>query len=262
MSLYPFSTIRAPRATLLALALLAGLAGCHDKAAAPADTSGAAAGTPNLADAAKPSVVAEQSKAQARANLPKGDPNTPASAYVDVDSGNQIMFAYLATAGMPIDYNEVAGNYSREYMSTSDEFKKNDLLKALKVKIDTNVAQAAQQRYIKLEIGNPVGKYDFEKKGFPLDSSVWEKGSYRYFNDNGNYKIGFNNGVNFRYLSVPEEDKARTIEGLRSKFQAMRLTIYGYVQDADVSNKVVQTQILKIELADAKGNVLATQTAQ
>lgn len=262
MSPYPFPTIRPARATLLALALVAGLAGCHDKTVAPADTGGAAGGTPNLADAAKPSVAAEQIKAQARANLPKGDPNTPASAYVDVDSGHQIMFAYLANAGMPIDYNEVASNYSREYMSASDEFKKNDLLKALKVKIDANVAQAAQQRYIKLELGDPVGKYDFEKKGFPLDSSVWEKGSYRYFNDNSSYKIGFNNGANFRYLSVPEEDKARAIEGLRSKYQAMRLTIYGYVQDADVSNKVVQAQILKVSLADAKGNVLATGTVQ
>ena len=261
MSPYALPTLRRPLAALLALALLSGVAGCRDKAAAPA-ADGAANGAPNLADAAKPAVVAEQVKEQARASLPKGDPNTPASAYVDIDSGNRIMFAYLAIAGMPIDYNDVASSYSRDYNGTSDEFKKNDLLKALKVKIDASVAQAAQQRYVKLEIGDPVGKYDFEKKGFPLDSSVWEKGSYRYFGDNGNYKIGFSNGADFRYLNVPEEDKARTIEGLRSKYQAMRLTIYGFVQEADVSKKVVLAQILKIELADTKGNVLATQTAQ
>lgn len=258
MSHHAFTTARRPLAAALALALLAGLAGCKDKTAAPGD----AAATPNLADAAKPAVVAEQVKEQARASLPKGDPNTPAASYVDIDSGNQIMFAYLATAGMPIDYNDVAGSYSRDYTSTSDEFKKNDLLKALKVKIDAGVAQAAQQRYVKLEIGDPVGKYDFEKKGFPLDSSVWEKGSYRYYGDNGNYKIGFNNGANFRYLSVPEEDKARVIEGLRSKYQAMRTVVYGYVQDADISRKVVLAQILKVELTDKNGNVLATQTAQ
>jgi len=242
-----------PLRLVLALALLAGLAGCKDKA--PADT----AATPNLADAAQPAAMAEQVKEQTRASLPKGDPNTPAGSYLDLDSGNQIMFAYLSNAGMPIDYNEVAGNYSRDYMMASDEFKKNDLLKALKPKIDAGVAQAAQQRYVKLEIADSIDKYDFEKKGFPLASSVWEKGSYRYFGDNSNYKIGFNNGADFRYLGVPEEDKARVIEGLRSKYADMRTVVYGYVQEADVSKKLVLAQILKIELLDKQGNVLATQ---
>lgn len=258
MSHDAFPFVRRPLAAVLALALLAGLAGCKDKA--PADAAAPAA--PNLTDAAQPAAMAEQAKEAARANLPKGDPNTPAGSYVDIDSGNQIMFAYLGIAGMPIDYNEVAGNYSRDYLTTSDEFKKNDLLKALKVKIDAGVAQAAQQRYVKLEISDSVGKYDFEKKAFPLDSSIWEKGSYRYFGDNSNYKIGFNNGASFRYLNVPEEDKARVIEGLRSKYESMRTVVYGFVQDADVSKKVVQAQILRIELLDKNGNVLATQGAQ
>lgn len=260
MSHHPHSLVRRPLASVLALALLAGLAGCKDKA--PAD----AAAAPNLADATQPAVMAEQAKEEAKkqalANLPKGDPNTPASNYVELDSGNQIMFAYLGTAGMPIDYNEVANTYSRDYRSASDEFMKNDLLKALRVKIDAGVAQAAQQRYVKLEIADSIQKYDFEQKGFPLDSSVWEKGSYRYFGDNSNYKIGFNNGADFRYLSVPDEAKARVIEGLRSKYESPRTVVYGYVQDADVSSKVVLAQILKVELVDRRGNVLASQNAQ
>lgn len=247
--------IRRPRGALLALILLASLAGCKDKAPEAATPA-------NLADAATPAAMAEQAKEQAQASLPKGDPNTPASNYVDIDSGNQIMFAYLSSAGMPIDYNEVAGSYSRDYMMAADEFKKNDLLKALKVKIDAGVAQAARQRYVRMEIADSIEKYDFEKKGFPLASSVWEKGSYRYFNDNSSYKIGFNNGADFRYLGVPDEDKARLIEGLRSKYEDMRTVVYGYVQDADVSKKLVLAQILKIELLDKKGNLLATQTAQ
>jgi len=254
----PHTSFPIARHTLASLLTMALLAACHDKAAAPAGADA----KPNLADAAKPSVVAAQVKEQARAALPKGDPHTPAGSYTDIDSGNQLMFAYLGIACMPIDYNEVASSYSRDYANTSDEFKKNDLLKALKVKIDAGVAQAAQQRYVKLDIPGPVEKYDFDKKGFPLDSSVWEKGSYRYFGDNNSYKIGFNNGANFRYLGVQEEDKARVIEGLRSKYEAMHLVVYGYVQDADVSNKVVQAQILKIELADKKGNVLAVQSAE
>lgn len=244
-----------PRLPLAALLTLACVAGCGDKTKAP-DTAGV---KPNLSDAARPDVVAAQVKEKARAALPKGDPATPSASYTEVDSGNQLMFAYLGVAGMPIDYNEVATSYSRDYSGASDEFKKNDLLKALKVKIDAGVAQAAQQRYVKVEVANPIEKYDFAQKGFPLDSSVWEKGAYRYFGDNGTYKIGFNNGASFRYLNVPDEEKARVIESLRARYEAMHLIVYAYIQDADVSQKVVQAQIMKVELVDKKGNVLAAQ---
>ena len=61
---------------------------------------------------------------------------------------------------------------------------------------------------------------------------------------------------------MPEEDKARAIESLRSKNETMRTVVYGYVQDADISKKVVQAQILKVELVSRNGDVLATRTAQ
>lgn len=247
-----FITSRLPLAALLTLTCIAG---CGDKSKAP----GTPETTPNMRDAAQPDVVAAQVKEKARAALPKGDPATPSASYTELDSGNQLMFAYLGVAGMPIDYNEVATSYSSDYAGASDEFKKNDLLKALKVKIDAGVAQAAQQRYVKVDVANPIQKYDFTQKGFPLSSSVWEKGAYRYFGDNSTYKIGFNNGATFRYLNVPEEEKARAIESLRATYEATHLVVYAYIQDADVSQKVVQAQIMKVELVDKKGNVLAAQ---
>lgn len=247
-----FITSRLPLAALLTLACAAG---CGDKSKA-LDTTDV---KPNMHDAARPDVLAAQVKEKARAALPKGDPATPSSGYTEIDSGNQLMFAYLGVAGMPIDYNEVATSYSRDYAGASDEFKKNDLLNALKVKIDAGVAQAGQQRYVKVDVANPIQKYDFAQKGFALDSSVWEKGAYRYFADNSSYKIGFNNGAPFRYLNVPDEEKARVIESLRAKYEPMHLVVYAYIQDADVSQKVVQAQIMKLELVDKKGNILAAQ---
>ena len=65
-----------------------------------------------------------------------------------------------------------------------------------------------------------------------------------------------------RFLATFERGQKTLIEGLRSKYSTMRTVVYGYVQDADVSKKVVQAQILKIELTDKNGNILATQTAQ
>ena len=167
------------------------------------------------------------------------------------------MFAYLAMAAMPIDYNEIAGSYSQDYARTNDEFRKNDLLSALKPKIDAEVAKAGAGRYVRLSIDNPIGKYDFEKKGFPLESGVWESGAYRYFNDNNAYKLGFTNGDAFRYLTVTSEESARAIESARSKYQTLQLLIYGYTQDADIANKTVKAEIVKIALVDGKGNVLS-----
>lgn len=237
--------------TFAVASLLACLAGCSEKNASTDDTQ------PSLADATSPEAMEAIKEDVQQAALPKADKSTPLDRYVELTSGNQIMFAYLAMAAMPIDYNEIAGSYSQDYARANDEFRKNDLLTALKPKIDAEVAKAGAGRYVRLSIDNPIGKYDFEKKGFPLESGVWESGSYRYFNDNSTYKLGFTNGDAFRYLMVSSEDAARAIESARSKYQTLQLLIYGYTQDADIANKTVKAEIVKIALVDGKGNVLS-----
>lgn len=240
---------------LIATVLLAALAGCGDKGATPAATASA----PTLADATAPKAVAAAKEEVARAALPKADKATPNEQYIELTSGNQVMFNYLALAAMPIDYKDIAATYSPDFAGSSDEFRKNDLLTALKPKIDAEVAGAAKRRYVKMTIDSPIEKYDFEKKGFPLNGAIWESGAYRYFGDNSNYKIGFTNGDAYRYLAVPGEDSARTIEGLRSRYEALHLVVYAYTQQADVTNKTVKAEIVKVALLDRKGNVLASQ---
>lgn len=241
-----------PYKSLLLALLIAGLAACGDK-------PGAATGQPTLAEATAPKAVEAIRQEIVRTALPKADKATPAASYLELSSGNQLMFAYLALAGMPIDYAKVAADISPDYSRSSDEFRKNDLLTALKPKIDAAVAQAGAQRYVRIEVDSPIDKYDFEQKGFLLDSSIWEAGSTRYFHDNASYQLGFTNGTAFRYLKVPAEDVARTIEGLRSKYEALHLVVYAFAQDADLSKKLVRAEIVKVDLVDKKGNVLASQ---
>jgi hypothetical protein len=240
---------------LVVATLLASLAACGDKTGDKAGGSGEA--QPTLAEVTSPQAMEAIKKEVARAALPKADKATPLASYVELTSGHQIMFAYLAMAAMPIDYKEIAASYSQDYARTNDEFRKNDLLNALKPKIDAEVAKAGAGRYVRMSIDNPIGKYDFEKKGFPLENGIWESGATRYFHDNSNYRLGFSNGDAFRYLTVTSEESARTIEGLRSQYQALQLVIYGYTQDADLSNKTVKAEIVKVALIDRKGNVLA-----
>ena len=117
---------------LIATVLLAALSGCGDKS----DKAEAGASAPTLADATAPKAVAAIKEEVARAALPKADKATPNEQYVELTSGNQVMFKYLALAAMPIDYKDVATLYSPDYARSSDEFRKNDLLTALKPRID------------------------------------------------------------------------------------------------------------------------------
>ncbi len=238
---------------LTAVVLSALLGACGQKN----EPAGAAA--PTLADATSPKVMDEIKQDVARAALPKANKATPQEEYVEFSSGNQIMFSYLALAAMPVDYKEIAATYSQDFARASDEFRKNDLLVALKPKIDEEVAKAGKRRYAKMTIDNPIQKYDFDKKGFPVDDSLWQSGSYRYFHDNSAYRLGFSNGDAFRYLSVASEEGARTIEGMRSKYEPLQMVVYFYTQEADVSKKSINAEIVKIALLGKNGNVLATQ---
>ncbi len=237
----------------LTFIVIVGLLGCGEKAQTTTEPK------TNIADSVSPKTVEAVKKEVVQAALPKADKSTPLENFVEYDSGNQLMFSFLALADMPIDYKEISAVYSQDYASASDEFKKNDLLTALKPRIDAEISKAKSQRYIKITIDSPIEKYDFEKKGFPLSTSIWESGSYRYFNDNNAYKLGFTNGEMFRYLTIAEETTARNIEALRSKYEPLNLIIYAYIQYSDLTNKTIKSEIVKVILKDKKGTNLANQ---
>lgn len=213
----------------------------------------------NLTDATSQKAVEAAKQVAFQPNLPKANRDTPLESYVEYNSGNQLMFAYLSLSAVPIDYKVILNRYSSDYAGQADEFKKNDLLTALKPKIDTEVTKAKSQRYVKMLVSNPIEKYDFEKKGFPVSDSIWQPDNYRYFSDNAEYKIGFRNGEGFRYLKLSSEEEARKIEDIRSKYGSLQMAVYCYLQYVDISNKTIKVEIIKIALIDKNGNVLASQ---
>ncbi|MEG0882628.1 MAG: hypothetical protein RSH52_15360, partial [Janthinobacterium sp.] len=128
---------------LLAIAVLLSACGKTDNAA-PAASAPVAA---NVADlAAKAQVKA------AAASLPQADAATPTSSYVDITSGNQLMYSYLALSGVPPDYAAVAQRISREYAGSNDAFRKQEVLDALKPQIDAKVNEAKTKRYLRYQI--------------------------------------------------------------------------------------------------------------
>lgn len=228
------------------------IAGCGSKSEEKGTDSSTPA--PSLDAALSPQTI---EKAR-QSSLPKADANTPPERFVELNSGNQLMFMYYALSKIPVDYDQVAQAYSREYRETNDGFRKQDILAAIKPRITGEIENAKTMRYLKIPTDNPIGKYDFAQRAFPVTAHL-EKGGYFSWGDNNNYTISFSNGDQFKQLKVLDEEKARKIEAMLSKYQPVSMTIYAYAQDVDPNIKQIIAQIVRVQLTDQNGAELATQ---
>ena len=182
---------------LFAIALL--LSACGKKETDTATPDASAPVATSTADlAAKAQVKA------AAASLPQADPTTPSASYVDITSGNQLMYSYIALSGVPPDYAAVAQRISREYTSTDDAFRKQEVLDAIKPQIDAKVNEAKTRRYLRYQINGQgaLSPYAMDKGAFPAKFA--EAGTYYYMYDNGDYKLGFSNGDGYSMLKVDQ----------------------------------------------------------
>ena len=215
-----------------------------------------------LADAAAPTQAKATTPVEPKAAVARGDASTPLQNYQEIKSGKQLMYAFLATSTLPIDYEKIAGHVSSEFRYQQDEFKKRDMLNALKPAIEAEVGKAKQSRYYVMRIGNGssgvVEKYDFAQKQFPLPD-LKDSDSYRYFNDVSDYKLGFSNARAFNSLNVPDENAARTIENLRSTYQPLSLLVYFFASETELGENKLKGEIMKVQLVDKQGTVLAQQ---
>jgi hypothetical protein len=161
------------------------------------------------------------------------------------------MFLYQGMLNLPIDYDKIAEVYSDDYRNTHDAFKKQDIVNALKDRINGQIDAAKNSRYIVWVNSSPYSSilqsYDMKSKSFTVKD--WDPQSYWYWNDNASrYHLTFSNVPQFQALHVSDEAKARDIEAIVSKNKGMKLRIYAYVQDADPSNTTVKAEIMKVEV--------------
>lgn len=238
--------------TLIAASVLA-LSACK-KEAGNADAAVEADNAPTgmLGDAAN------KAKADAAAAaLPQPDAGKPLSAYPELDSGNQVMFLYVAASKLPPNHAKLAEAFSKEYRGTNDSFRKSDLLQAIKPQLDQAIAQANANPYAWMGVDEAnLGAYDFERKGFPVGE--FNDGQYRYFNDNYEYKIGWKNYAQLAFAPVADEAVARKLEAMRSDYgNKPRLKIYFFAQTADLNNQRVEALVTRVQITDQSGRVLA-----
>lgn len=222
------------------------LFGCSKKDEAPV----------SLNDANSAATVQKAIEETKAAEAPKANKATPLEQYQELSGGKQLLFAHQALSNMPVDYEKIAESISDDYRRQSDDFKKRDILSALKPGIEKEISKAKESRYYYSDEQATLSKYDFDLKNFGL-GSMGEKDYYRYFTDISGYHYKYINGDKFNKIFVPDEAKARIIENLRTKYDGMKLRVYFFMADTELGKNNILVEITKIVLTDSKGTVLA-----
>lgn len=187
------------------------------------------------------------------AAFPHGDPNVSDAQYTDLKSGYQLAALFYSLSSMPPDYEALASADSEEYRSASDQFRKRELMQALRPKIDAQLAafKDPHNRYFRIVVSHsvPLGHYDFNSRSFPLNAQL-DPDSYTYFNDAPNFKIAYSNGRTYEKFPVADEQRAKEIEAMVTKYETSNgiTTAYLFVQGADTGNTQVTAQIMHVVL--------------
>lgn len=245
--------MRAPALYLLPLACTLALAACgsKDTPAASSDdvaAQAAAASADNTATAAQPS-------------LPQPDLRKPLAEYRQLDSGQQVMLLYVAASKLPPDFEKLAQSYSHDYRTTSDTFRRRDLMVALKPQLEQGIAEAAAAPYVWMDIDDAeLQPYDFDRKGFTVGE--FDANRRRWFNDGSDYKFTWNNPAQVQFAPVADEAVARELEAMRGKWDNKpQLRVYFFAQSADLNAPLLKTAVTHVQLRDRSGRVLASYSA-
>jgi len=186
-------------------------------------------------------------------NLPQAESNVPDAQFVELKSGDQIGALFYALSNTPPNYEQLAMAASQEYRSTSDAFRRRDLMQALQPQIDQQILAYKDPRncYFAAKINNglPLGHYDFKTSSFPFTQDL-SPSTYRYFNDASNWTYAFTNGGGFQRFPLSDEQKAKDIEELITKGLAWQgdAVAYMFAQGADKANNRVLMQIVSMVL--------------
>lgn len=207
--------------------------------------------------------------------FPRADKNVPLSQYVLWNDDEPALYLLYALRNKNVDYEIAAKKVSAEYEREGDEFKRRDLMVALKPLIDSRILKAKSQRYFRfrqpLEIGNN-GNYSFNKKGYYIgnDLSYWadktSKTYWVYQNDpvevGGNAKyalVDFTNYKDYRFIPVKDEAIARRMTAMKDKNPPMQIEYYAFAQGVLHDDQdILSAEIVKIRILDGAGNELVS----
>lgn len=264
-------TLAVATSVVLAFAVVTG---CSKTETEPKTAAGASqpntqnAGSSNLPEYLQEDggAAARKARAEARqlerdqryAALPKADKTVPMSQYKEFNGVHDLLPAFYAQKGGPVDYEEMARITDNEngYNYITDQFKKRERLEVLKKSFDAAVTAAGQRKYYFMDIYTTLQPYNFDTKTFQRGVNPGKTAEYQFPNG-GDYRLQLVNYGNFNGAKVEDEALARKIEELRTR-SGIEGRVYFYVAGYDQDKRVLG-EIVKMQLLDKKGQVLFEQ---
>lgn len=211
--------------------------------------------------AAMPSPAATVQAANA---LPIADPSVSLDSYQRLTT-EHLVYLRHALSSEPVNYEQIAWQVSPEFRSSTDAFKKKDLLEALKPQVDAKLADAKKSwryLYVDFKPGDVfLGHYDLDKKSFPIYGI-------------GSSNIFLTNGDAYKHLPMPDESRAREVEAAIAKGVAYEINpneqmlpvpgrfpttsrLYVFAQEAGPDGGPLRFQIVKLVMKTTDGQALA-----
>lgn len=220
-----------------------------------------------------------------------GDKSKPLAEYIELNSGRQLLAHFVSQHKMSADDWTQAANKSSKIANEQDAFKRQDMTKQFQAAAEAEASAAAGKRYVYFDLpdllprdprftGAHLGEYDFNQKGFPVpffagtnfqDPMTGQNRSNHSklgFSDDRFASMEFDNSDQFGMLKVQDEALARTIEAGRKKGKLidgvmyrpdMRVRAFVFINGASDTPQgtFVTGQVIKIQLRDSQGNVVA-----
>lgn len=241
------------RVSILAVCMI-GLAACGNNGSA-GTSSGQKLGPPSV----NPQALQAAAAKAAVAALPKPDPSVPLSQYSEITGVGQLGELYTAFAALPVDYDNLAQRLSKDYQSTNDQFKKHDILSALRPTIDAQIAAFKAAPYVYYRGNASLNHYDFNTQSFPVTGLPSDSSERVYFNYDQYYTLSIVNGSDFSHYKVTDEQAAKKIESWLAGYNNVAYAKeYLFCFGVDLNTRAVKAQIVKIELFDRGNNLVGS----
>lgn len=161
---------------------------------------------------------------------------------------NNVMFIYESKADIPTPKMKIAKQISIDYRNAPDEFTAHELFQEIEPLIERKIAEAKKLDEIFVVIGDNLGEYDFNRKGFPTGL---ESGTFIPY-DNG-YALQFANIDKLSFVEIPLE-KAKVLSASLQKSRKCSITIYGVPVDSkeeELSEYSFSSEVRKVIIMKA-----------
>lgn len=199
---------------------------------------------------------------EAPAAKPHGNKNTAVSDYSELDSALPLIMTYYNLTGLPPAFDEMAKLVSADYANENDAFKKQDIFKVLKPKLQTDMQALTARPYLVLSDRVSLSPYDVNQRMFPVSGTPIDQENL-FFPDSAyvisRYAMVLENRTEFSTFKVSDENKAREIESVRSQqpSQEYEAKFYLYARDAKdlQGSKRVYFEVMKVVVKKPDGTV-------